>query len=135
VGSSYLSSLSSGRLPEDEAKLREAVRLVREVMDEWIALDHDQFDDAAEDGGFVADLGHAIRFIEDNLPNPERNTAYYLKTALRTIEQRGLAVGRNAVGADESMRWWVSNGSVQGFGPTIPDALAAHERLLTQVGR
>lgn len=138
MGSSYASDLGSGRMPEQEAKLREAVRLVREVIAEWRDFDHDQFDNAAQDGEFRADLGHAIRFIEDYLPDSARTAAHDLKLALGMIASGGLSVGRNAVQAissDESTRWWVSDGSVQGFGPDIPAALRAQRSLRAERGK
>lgn len=70
MGSSYRSDLKSGGMKAEEAKLREAVRLIREVAYGWGegVGDGGQFDNAADDGGFIERLYIASRLVEEELP-------------------------------------------------------------------
>lgn len=71
MGSSYRSDLNAGRMPEEEAKLREAVRIVEEVRKGWWEFvgEDGQVDNAADDGGLIATLGIAVRLIREELPD------------------------------------------------------------------
>lgn len=71
MGSSYRSDLKRGGMPDWEAPLREAVRLVRIVIGEvWETIGGDgQYDNAADDGGLAERLGIARRLIEGELPD------------------------------------------------------------------
>lgn len=125
MGSSYASDLRSGRMPEQETKLREAVRLVRGVIDEWFEFmrGEDQFDNAADDGALVAELGQAIRFIEDNLPDPARKSARELADALRQIQEKGLRMEYHPGASDG---WLVGGTDLHRWGKTLPAALHAY---------
>lgn len=71
MGSSYRSDLKAGQMPTEEAKLREAVRLIREVARDWweyVGTDG-QYDNAADDGGLIERLGIAADFVEGELPS------------------------------------------------------------------
>jgi hypothetical protein len=59
-----------GHYPELETKLKQAVTLIQEVIDdvrEDIGSDG-QYDNAADDGALCSMLGHAIGIIKSELP-------------------------------------------------------------------
>lgn len=70
MGSSYRDDLNRGSIPDWEAKLRQSVTLIREVIAdirEVIGSDG-QFDNAADDGALLERLGIAVDFVLGELP-------------------------------------------------------------------
>ena len=68
MGSSYRSHLNGGYMPEWEKKLREAICLVRFVIDEIYDCDEDQIDNATDNGVLIGRLQMACDLISSELP-------------------------------------------------------------------
>lgn len=70
MGSSYRDDLNCGHMPGWEAKLRQAIAIIREVSDEvseCIGSDG-QYDNAADDGALREKLWEAMSIIRRELP-------------------------------------------------------------------
>ena len=70
MGSSYSSDLRSGRMPECESRLRQALTLIESVAVDFRDFigDTGQFDDAAEDGCTCEALRRAADEIRSLIP-------------------------------------------------------------------
>lgn len=71
MGSSYRMALKSGSAKEWEIKLRESIKLIKEVIPEIKEGIHSdgQWDNTADDGGLLEILYLVIELIERELPS------------------------------------------------------------------
>ena len=83
MGSSYRDDLNCGHMPEWEAKLRQAIGIIREVS-ECIGSDG-QYDNAADDGALREKLWEAMSIIRRELPMTPEEKAEHIASLERQL--------------------------------------------------
>jgi hypothetical protein len=87
MGSSYSAELRSGRVPEWEKSLREAMSLIDSVASSlsYRIGDNNQFDDAAEDGALRESLWNAMNLLREAIPLNEQERAEKIASLERQV--------------------------------------------------
>lgn len=72
MSSSYAEWLRRGDMQEDEEKLRQAIALISEVIQNFYSYEEDQSDNQAENGVLIGELSIANKILRGTIP-PEKS--------------------------------------------------------------